>query len=194
MALRIVLVGLVTGLGIQPPSSQQAFQWYESGRAWWASQMAGWDEICLEAIEERPATEVEPAPIPSVVRTKESAGADDLFAAITDDMAETFARDQARMLAAERAQAEAPPTQLRTPPSFEPVWVDEEMFPGEAYALNRASDGIEEPTSNAITPPPVREVASPNRQERLATALRLTGDALHAWADFLQKRRGTATY
>ncbi len=73
----------------------------------------------------------------------------------------------------------------------------EDLYPGLAFELNRNADGLPEiwrtePSPAilaAVTPAPApteRSESEPPKTERLVAAVRLTGQALHAWMSLLQ--------
>lgn len=62
-------------------------------------------------------------------------------------------------------------------PRGEPLEIDGDLYAGEAYALNRLSDGIS-------TPVPPDDAAGKN-PNRLTNAVRLTREAVFAWASLL---------
>jgi hypothetical protein len=78
--------------------------------------------------------------------------------------------------------------------AFEPLEVGDDLYPGLAYALNRDSEVV---ADAGATPAPIvaeeatsveaRAVAMPvGAGQRLSTAVRLTGEAIHAWANLLR--------
>ncbi len=211
MLLRLILVSLVTGLGVQPASPEDLGRWMDEGRACLA-EVLGLDDMAVptacdaqESLDARrapnpshcevPAVELAtPVEVAEVAEVLESvpteaalaAALDATFAEIGEVMAEEFATDQ-RLMATARETDGQPAV-----PSFVPAWVDEAAgFEGEAYALNRDADG----TSVMIETTPITdETIVPERNQRLAAVLRLTGKALHAWADLLEKGRSTQNY
>lgn len=69
---------------------------------------------------------------------------------------------------------------------------DEDLYPGEAYALNRLSDGLGRTTApttaaaiEAPAPAPAADLEPPRRSDRLTQAVRLTREAVYAWASLL---------
>jgi hypothetical protein len=96
---------------------------------------------------------------------------DEEFLAVVEEMSASFAEDTTRLVAEgdELRQAE---------PSFEPLEVGDDIYSGEAYALNRGAEGIAAPATAPASEPE-------NVDERLTNAVRLTREAVFAWASLL---------
>jgi hypothetical protein len=76
-------------------------------------------------------------------------------------------------------------------PSFEPAEVGDDLYPGLAYELNRASEGAPLPAEAvaqaALAPTSGQPKSkSPTPGERLAAAVRLTNQAMSAWVGLLR--------
>jgi hypothetical protein len=100
-----------------------------------------------------------------VVALESTDGRDLAFEAVLEDVVSSFALDASTLAKADQA------------PRHEPLEVDENLYAGEAYALNRISDGIQEP---------IRTTDQTARSEnRLTNAVRLTREAVIAWASLL---------
>lgn len=167
MALRLLLVSLVIGLGIDLPGGEEISSWARAGSDWVQSRLD--DVLGSEA----------------VVESKPSEDSD--FVAIVDEMASTFSADLARTeRPLSRAQIVA-----------EPIEVPEDMEPGIAYALNRASQG-EGLTPEIITlgtpeaPTQKPEAVTMVRPSRVASAVSLTRQAVSAWWIVLRGAEVTA--
>jgi hypothetical protein len=114
---------------------------------------------------------------------------DKTFNAAVDEMIASFHQNQDQDRAPATVQAAEPRMAHAASPAFEPMDVDDNYYRGVAYELNRASEGIVRP---APAPAPVVKTeaqsttagASP-RDSRLATAVRLTREAVNAWASLL---------
>src|SRR4051794_7553825 len=103
MALRLLLVGLVIGLGVELPSGDEISSWARAGGDWLQARIVG--AFGAEAVaESKPAPDAE-------------------FAAIVDRMADSFAADL--------ALADRPATPRRL--TFEPIVVPEDAEPGLAF-------------------------------------------------------------
>jgi hypothetical protein len=111
MALRVVLVGLVIGLGCDLPSGDQVSGWLRVGGAWVQARIDGLIGPEVAAEEDPPA--------------------DAEFAGIVDAMAQDFSADLA---ATERPKS-------RETLTFEPFDVPDDLETGAAFALNRESQG-----------------------------------------------------
>ena len=171
MLLRLLMVVAVTGLGLELPTRTEVAQWLEAGRACWETAMAS--RPVNEPAAPAPRREARPV-APQVAVGVETpvvpAVTDAAFDAVVGRMAETFA---------------AP-----APVAFEPVEVGEDLFPGLAFALNRQGSGagaIEPTVASLPESGGITEPSLPSRGERLAAALRLTGQALNAWASLLRQ-------
>src|SRR5437762_508861 len=109
MILRLMLVGMVASLGVEPASPDDLVRWMEEGRAWCLAQVLGIDEtdisvapddadkaaVVMAAECELAAPAVIEAPLAEVVAHPAAAIAvdDEIFAAITDEMADGFMTD-----------------------------------------------------------------------------------------------------
>lgn len=111
-------------------------------------------------------------PAPVVDTTADAASDDRAFAAIVEETVTAFTRDNEALAATARPAAPAPAA-----PTFEPMVIDDETH-DVAYALNRASEGL-------TLSVPVTTKASEQRANRLSHAVRLTRDAVNAWASLL---------
>jgi hypothetical protein len=192
MLLRLMLVGLVTGLGVQPATPDDLNRWMDEGRACLA-QVLGLDEADMppdsteEDIDAPLPPDGDPMALAETLPNEAAVTAvnDEIFAAITDEMADDFAADHHESDVV-LAQDESP----ASVPSFEPMWVpDDAGLQGEAYVLNRDADG----TATEVDPMPT-VAPTPEPNHRLAKALRLTANALAAWADLIEHGRKPAPY
>ncbi|HEY2155221.1 MAG TPA: hypothetical protein VGH33_06295 [Isosphaeraceae bacterium] len=186
MAVRLLLVGLVIGLGFDLPSGDEVASWAVAGTAWVQARVDGL--LGPEAVAEpRPAPDAEFAAIVDdmVLAFAAEPKPDVAFSAIVDDMAANFADETARVAA---PRVDPAPRRLV---AFEPLDVPDDLETGVAFALNRDSQGV------GVTPEPIAadraKVALspsgptvPGRPERLASAVRLTGQAAAAWMAVLR--------
>ena len=145
--------------------------------------------------------EAAPAPAPAVAESETPAVAADpdaAFRKIVAKMASTFAADlPAAAPAADPkpliARVETPPVAAPAPAPAEEVVAEAQeldLYPGVAFALNREAEGlapIEAMARAEPTPAPV-PVIEPSRADRLSQAVKLTGQALDAWAGLLSQR------
>lgn len=196
MALRLLLVGLVTCLGMEPPSSDDLHAWVESGREFWIVRMIGEEEIAQIAVDQDVPAEQVPGdavapPVVDLASKIEQELADDLFAAIADDLATSFLADRPAPSEA-IVQAPAPAVEVRDDAALpEPEVVAQAR--DTAPPANEEYAGIPDDEVAAIT---AGEAAvaegheSDSRADQVANALRLTGDALHAWANLIQSAQG----
>ncbi len=62
---------------------------------------------------------------------------------------------------------------------------DDNLYEGLAHELNRKADGLDDPKSETGRTELIGEVKTPDRAGRLTNAVRLTRDAVYAWANLL---------
>ncbi|MBX6316333.1 MAG: hypothetical protein IRY99_25990 [Isosphaeraceae bacterium] len=204
MLLRLLLVGAVTTMGLDLPTGRDLERWCRSGRDWWEAAVARCqDKEAAARAEEAPGESLAPADLlrsiaaemtpgpsePVAAMPTAEASVDEAFQAVVGGMVMAFreaapAREAgAAVISAEEIQGSGDTT-----PTFEPVEVPEDLYPGLAYALNREAEGV--PTAlleEAIEMTEVTETKSDAPRTRLATAIRLTGQAVQAWLSVLHQ-------
>ncbi len=187
MALRCLLVSLVASLGFELPSGQAVTAWTTSGGDWISARTVDLSAIGAEASgwlgsndpTMKPRTEVlvaTPAPSPTGNDESSPPSTDLAFASINDGMARAFADDSQTALAEPVPVALAQEGSPATPVEVLPQPAADSLalaFPALATA---ATD--EEGDDSAASPP-----AS---VDRLSSAVRLTRDAVEAWASLVQ--------
>lgn len=167
MGLRLLLVGLVAGLGLDLPTGQDLERWAHSGQTWLCGTLDQWNEwaprgdetLCIAA-PTAPASEPAPSATTPITTaqtqsTPTEPNADDEFAAVVDDMVDEFAADStpaATQLAHEPAASQAlppAPAPVVSPatPAFEPLEVGDDLYPGLAYQLNREGETVRPETA-----------------------------------------------
>ena len=153
------------------------------------------------------------APAPVIVEAPKPTDPDLAFRTIVRKMAKEFAAD----IPAPATSAEpkpllaivdapiptAPEAAPAPPPADEVAAADEaDLYPGVAFALNRSAEGLAPILSEVAaraepepaSAPAVAEPSNdPSRAERLANAVKLTGQAMNAWAGLLSQRAGAAS-
>lgn len=160
--------------------------------------------VCVQ--QSRIEIETEPAVAQAVSPVVEDA----IFAGVVTEMSLSFAAEAAvsepvveAEPAPEAPESSAPASQVAEilVPAFPAEEklegdVEHDPYPGLAFALNAAHDGIGEEVVADDAGEPVLETAdvdqavaaeSPARLERLASAVRLTGQALQAWVSIFQQ-------
>jgi len=187
MMLRLVLVSIAASLGIQPPDVEKVRSWADNAQVWTANQLAAWDSrmpsgeeaFFADAVVSSDEAGASSAPFAesrtSIARETVAdrvADSDAAFAAVVDRLATDFAVDQ-------------PQWSLNRPVVFEPAVAPDDLYPGVAFALNREAEGwnplnavVVNPSGGSVDLPPVHV-------GRLANAVRLTRDAVSAWANLL---------
>ena len=193
MTLRIMLVGLVASLGFELPSGPDVSCWARSGRDWVIARAADLSGPEVEA--DRPDTgpadchQAEPTISieRSVVEVDRPAPDDVAFAAASEAMAAEFAADLMSMNE-ERLPTEDAPALLAdaTPPIGLPD--------GEEFSLPPSPAAEEGPVDVAVTvaaeddapaESTVETEESCTRADRASSAIRLTREAVQAWAGLI---------
>lgn len=251
MILRLLLVGVVSGLGIQPPSADTLRSWADEGRDWWVARAADWNDTFMaaatESVTEAETTREAVPPVddfladvpPSPVSPTECCVAEPVPAAV-ETPACTATEPKCDVPApAEEPVAPAPAADCCAPaPTAEPI-ANVEPAPASAVETTAPAEpdadalfaqaqesmvaefladaAVTQPSPELIAVAPVdsivaegdacetnliadEPVLNPNPEAeaapkiRLARALKLTGDAFHAWADLLQGKRDQPTY
>jgi hypothetical protein len=177
MALRFVLVGLVASMGFEMPSGGDVESWTRTGQNWFEARLAELSSLRLEASRAfDAATDCEradasaPAPVPAVEVA--SVREDLTFEAVVDGMAKDFTADLASInepRPAEEAIATVEP--FREMPEAAPS-----PSPSPAPAIESVVEARPEPVVSPAT----------SRVEKISTALRLTRQAMSAWAALIQ--------
>lgn len=192
MALRCLLVSLVASLGFELPSNQDVTSWTVSGRNWVSAcsvdlsplqaEASGWlgsnDPTMKPKTEEIAATEAAPAVL-AEAKTEQSASPADLaFDSIGEGMALEFGSD----LEATRAEVATVAPSIEAAPEMvatvsEPTQPEDELltlaFPAPSASLTDEETTDQDETTSA-------------RADRLSSAVRLTREAVQAWASVIQ--------
>jgi hypothetical protein len=185
MALRFLLVGLVASMGFEMPSARDVESWTRSGRNWVEARLSDANSLRLEVarVLDR-ASDCEraepPAPAPEV---EVASIRDDLtFDAVVDGMARDFVVDLASIkepgpvdeaiaiVEPFREMPEATPTPTPSRP--------------ESPAIETVVAAPSEPVEGPATVPAAAPTSS--RIEKISTALRLTRQAMSAWAALME--------
>ena len=175
MLLRLILVSLVTSMGLELPSSQDVSCWAESGRSWANAKLA---DLTVPEVAVVSATDLgEECP---------SEEADLVFQSVVGEMAGDFATDQCDLRGSQPASdayCDAMPVEV-----VETVVV---VLPeGEELAAVVVMDDVVEPSSIASLddePSFEEDEVAPSRTDRIASAIRLSREAVQAWADLVQE-------
>ncbi len=167
MMLRIMLVGLVASLGLELPSNDDVSHWTRSGRQWASARLAELSEIQSEtgrAFEG--LAENEPNVEPPAAPAEALATSDAAFQAAADRVAGDLAADLAAVAAPAPeliAKAEVVPT----PAASDPLAADSDEIPSDEEEVA------------------MRNEAGPSRAERINSAVKMTYQAVNAWASAL---------
>lgn len=204
MFLRFLMVGLVSCLGLEVPSTPAAGDGAPPRCAFCEGRPVA--EV-LPAAEAPPVVEVvEELPMPDgldafAVEAEEMADPDAAFQTVMTATIGEFQADLAAVAPAAPAEVIAEALVELVPIVEETVAIepaDEELYPGLAYALNREAEGLTilevapiEPETVAVVEaaePLVDEAATDaaTRGQRIEAAVRLTGQAVSAWLSVLQ--------
>lgn len=246
MALRLVLVSMVAGLGVSPPAEGELATWTRSVQTWLETRIAEWD--ARQALEASPCEDVEvaeaPPSVPGIAELKQAIAAepvvnpspivpargedpfvidDRAFEAVVEEMVAGFIKEEETIAAtrgrstaetadsstgpaadAESERSDALPgdvegggldpsgtttttttTEAATDVSIsEPLEVEDDLYPGLAFALNREAEGISRPDTDDGRLPEDGETDD----DQLSNAVRLTRDAVYAWMNLLQSQ------
>jgi hypothetical protein len=185
MALRFLLVGLVASLGFEMPTARDVESWTRTGRSWVEARLADANSLKLEvarALDRAPDCErleeptLAPAPVAEVASIRE----DLTFEVVVDGMAKDFVADLASIKEpgpVDEALAVVEPfreMQEATPTPSRPE------VPAIETVVAARPEPVEGPAP-VPTPPPTT-----SRIEKISTALRLTRQAMSAWAALVE--------
>jgi len=177
MTLRIMLLGLVASLGFELPSGNDLSCWAKAGQTWFQSRMIepSGPETVEPSLDPAEPTDcqqvVETSELPSIVCPEED---ESVFQALTESIAADFSAD---LLANHREETLADPVVVASVETEE-----------EAPAVLNESDeaGCLVVTAEEASPVETVEEA-PSRPDRVSNAVRLTREAVQAWADLMQE-------
>jgi hypothetical protein len=200
MMLRIMLLGLVASMGFELPSGDDLACWTQSGREWVDARLA--DQTVPSVEVQKPcalptdclqAEKSESCHAPIVVESVNSTE-DKAFEAITTRMAADFAADLVAK-GDEPKSTEVEPSLVvaqEIPPVGLPcgeeivcqVTLDEKVAVVEVTEVTKVVEVVAEPS----VPVEVVEVTDvmQERLDRISAAVRLTREAVHAWAEVIQ--------
>ena len=187
MTLRIMLMGLVASMGIELPSEADVSSWTRSGRDWVGARVVDLSGPSVEADRaDAGPTDCHqasmPAGSPAIAVAEDSVGSDDMaFEAVSAGMAADFTADLLTM------QVEGPPSESV------PVTLASDEAPAvglpdgeEMMSLAATADEAEaQVVESGDEPIEVNETTS--RLERVSSAVRLTREAVQAWATLMQE-------
>jgi hypothetical protein len=191
MTLRIMLVGLVASLGFEPPTGSDVSGWVQAGKAWVQARMLDRSgpevELKLDLAGPSDCQRVDlKFEVPPLVCEKEGAS-DSAFKAVLDGIATDLSAD---LLANHRE--EAPSDQVASKLAIEapaPVPLAEAEDVGclivpvdEAKTAEVAWTGEDKPADSVES-----TIGLPERPDRVSSAVRLTREAIQAWADLMQQ-------
>ena len=165
MGLRLLLVALVTCLGFEWPGLGEFAAWGDSGRAWISTRVSNFSSFRAEARAALgwTAEPIVAGPATDKVPADTVSGRLDLaFEAVVEGMASGFASNLAQS---------------------SPVLTSAEL------AKEAETQGPEEPTTTASFVPLDGSVS---RFERISTAVRLTRQAVDAWASLIEPTPASA--
>jgi len=167
MALRFFLVSAVTCLGLTFPEEKYVRTWAATVQTWTSARLAGWDPRGVD----------EGADAVLSARCEMSDGcesAGDLaFHVAMEEIVRSFSTECDVASAREERVTTAPA------PTFEPMVIDDDLYTGTAYALNRASEGA------GIPRLATEEQAAPAEARSMAVMARSPSDVMHSvgWDD-----------
>jgi hypothetical protein len=185
MALRFLLISLVTALGFVPPSAEDVTKWTKPAQTWVLTQWDALNRAIAESSQSLAATE--PA---------SDSLSDQDFETIVQEMTDVFTIDLAAL---EKPKSKAIIV-------FEPITVPDVLDNSIAFNLNAFDLGAIEKAPYQLVGPPVElmvkrwelvgppapvvavvsETKSAPTPNKIASALRLTRQAATAWMTLLQ--------
>ncbi len=183
MALRFMLVSLVASMGFEMPTGADLSHWTRSGRDWADARMADLSGLRAEAgrVFADPAESARVDELSAAVASCPGTTADLAFEAVGEGMATSFAADLALARVEESKPAAEAPNLARAdepaavaPASAEPVVNLAATAEADCLDASEAGD------------PAVANSAEPSRADRISSAVRLTGEAVQAWANLIQ--------
>ena len=194
MTLRLMLVGLVTGMGLELPSERDLSCWADSGRAWVHARLADLPSFGVEVVQtDDVCGEPEPEPAVKPAATESAPTAADLaFEAASGRVSADFASDQAASLASARVAADSDATfaEAAAPAAFgRPAGEEIATVPAPAPTVEvAAAEPAVPPSADDETCGGVAfEDEAPSRADRLSSAVRITREAVQAWSDLIRE-------
>ena len=201
MALRCLLVSLVASLGFDLPSNRDVTSWKVMGRDWYAAraidlsamgaEASGWLGANDPTMKPSAALAETPAP-PAAMAMAMASGPDEsirrrdlAFDAVGEELAAALAADR-RLL----AEANPVPTPVADAPAIEVVVLAPAEPPCRPEAV---ADDLAFPVPDAADTADEADDAgeeTPAPPGRLASAVRLTRDAVQAWTALVQGMGG----
>ena len=183
MTLRIMLVGLVASLGFELPSDGDLSCWSHSGREWVAARLADFSGPRREAdppVAEGVGRAVAEAP---ALAEASHADADLIFEVASETMATDFAADLLAL------QSESPGPDDAPTPAEAPVIASVGLPAGEDLATPDAPavEVVASSESVEADEASIEEEHDAPSVARLSNAVRLTREAVQAWAELIQE-------
>jgi hypothetical protein len=191
MTLRIMLLGLVASMGIELPSGAEVTSWTRSGRDWVAATWADLPGSCVGAdpadagpTDCHQASKQTGSPVIAVAEDCRTSD-DMVFEAVSEGMAADFSADLLTM------QAEESPSETAA------VMLSSDEPPAVGLPDGEESMTLAVPADEAEAVEPDEETdESPSHLDRVSSAVRLTREAVQAWASLIQEsaEEGCASY
>ena len=127
-----------------------------------ASEDMASPDLALEGPAQEEVTEIAPAEVAAAEAPNDP---DQIFEGVIEEVVLSFDLDTSTLASTEANSSD------------QPLEISEDLYEGEAYALNQISDGIEDSIPSA-------DKANPT-EDQLTQAVRLTRQAVFAWASLL---------
>jgi hypothetical protein len=191
MTLRIMLVGLVASLGFEPPSGSDVSSWAQAGRAWFQARMLDHSGPVVEPKLDLDGPSdcrqvVEKCEVPTSVCEKQ-ADPDEAFKTVS----ETIVADLSADLLANHRE-ESPTDQVASKVATDepsPIALPEGEEVGCLVVVAEEAKTAEVAWSEEARPAESVEpiVEPPARLDRVSSAVRLTREAVQAWAELMQQ-------
>ena len=190
MTLRIMLVGLVASLGFEPPSGPDVSSWAQAGTAWVRARMLDRSgpgvEINLDLAAPSDCQQVvEKFEVPTLACEAESAS-DAAFKAVSEGIAVDLTADLHADHRKEGPRDQVGPSLALEAPA--PAGLPEGEEVGCLVVPADEAKSAEVAATDESSPiDPVESTAvSPERLDQVSSAVRLTREAINAWAALMQ--------
>jgi hypothetical protein len=191
MTLRIMLVGLVASLGFELPSGSDVSRWAQAGTAWVQARMldrSGPEIGCKPELAEPSDCQqvVEKIEVPALVAEAEAVS-DAAFQVAAERVTVDLAADLVASHRDETPVVEVAPKLALEAPA--PVGLPEGEEAGCLVVNADEARTVEVALPDEPSPadPVDSTVGSPERLDRVSSAVRLTREAFNAWAAVMQQ-------
>lgn len=195
MVFRCLLVSLVASLGFELPSGQDVTSWTRSGQGWVSARIvelsalqaeaSGWlgmNDPTVKRMAELAVAETTPVPVLQAAEL--AAPAELAFESINESMAQDFARDQVQIAAALPQAPEATPIVPESTQTIVAIIETESTANPEIESMTLVlANSLADTHADEVEE---EESTVDDSTARLNSAVRLTCEAVQAWATVIQ--------